>query len=94
MVPAVTHLSEVTPDGELALSIARDTEQRAAEAYALIFLAFCLGPQGDYARALECAGQGLRIAEEIDHRQWMTAAHCALGTLHRDLFALQRPSPP
>ena len=88
MIPAVAHVSEVTADGELALNIARETEQRAAEAYALIFLAFCLGPQGDYARALECAGQGLRIAEEIDHRQWMTAAHCALGSLYRDLLAL------
>ncbi len=88
MIPAVAHVSEVTSDGELALHIARETEQRAAEAYALIFLAFCLGPQGDYARALECAWQGLHIAKEIDHRQWVTAAHCALGTLHRDLLAL------
>ncbi len=88
MIPAVAHASEVTPDGELALRIARETEQRAAEAYALIFLAFCLGPQGTYAQALEFADQGLHIAEEIDHRQWMTAAHCALGTLYRDLLAL------
>ncbi len=87
VAPAVAHVSEVIPDGELALLIARETEQRAAEAYALISLAFALGPQGDYARALECAWQGLRIAEEIDHRQWMTAAHCALGALHRDLLA-------
>ncbi|HLY32510.1 MAG TPA: tetratricopeptide repeat protein, partial [Ktedonobacterales bacterium] len=88
MIPAVAHVSEVTSDGELALKISRETEQRPAEAYALIFLAFCLGPQGKYVRALECARQGLRIAEEIDHRQWMTAAHCALGTLYRDLLAL------
>ena len=88
MTSAAAQISEVTPDGELALNIARETDQRAAEAYALIFLAFCLGPQGDYAQALEYAGQGLRIAEEIDHRQWMTAAHCALGALYRDLLAL------
>lgn len=88
MIPAVAHASEVIPDGELALKIARETDQRAAEAYALISLAFCLGPQGDYTRALDYAGQGLRIAEEIDHRQWMTAAHCALGTLYREVFAL------
>jgi uncharacterized membrane protein YidH (DUF202 family) len=41
---------------------------------------------------LDCAGQGLHIAEEIDHRQWMTAAHCALGTLYRDLLALPQAS--
>jgi DNA-binding CsgD family transcriptional regulator len=90
MIPAVAHASEVIPDGELALKIARGTEQRTAEAYALIFLAFCLGPQGDYAQALERAEQGLRIAEEIEHRQWMTAAHCALGTVYRDLLALSQ----
>jgi tetratricopeptide (TPR) repeat protein len=88
MIPTVAHVSEVTPGGELALKIARETDQRPAEAYALIFLAFCLGPQGAYTQALECAGQGLRIAEGIDHRQWMTAAHCALGALYRDLLAL------
>ncbi len=88
MIPAVAHVSEVIPDGELALKIARETDQRAAEAYALIFLAFSLGPQGAYAQALEFAEHGLHIAEEIDHRQWMAAAHCALGTLYRDLLAL------
>jgi DNA-binding CsgD family transcriptional regulator len=88
MVPAVRHVSEVTSDGELALKIARETEQRPAEAYALIFLACCLGPQGDYTRALEYAEQGRHIAEEIDHRQWMAAAHCVPGALYRDLFVL------
>lgn len=92
MIPAIAHVSEITPDGELALKIARETDQRAAEAYALILLAFCLGPQGDYTRALEFAGQGLGIAEEIEHRQWLTAAHCVLGTLYRDLFALPQAS--
>jgi hypothetical protein len=65
MVPAVTHASGIIADGEQALKIARETDQRAAEAFALIFLAFCMGPQGDYARALECAGQGLRIAASV-----------------------------
>jgi DNA-binding CsgD family transcriptional regulator len=87
MIPDVAHVSEALPDGELALHIARETEQRAAETYALITLAFCLGPQGDYARGLAYARQGIHLAEEIDHRQWMAAAHCALGTLYRDLLA-------
>jgi DNA-binding CsgD family transcriptional regulator len=88
MIPTVRHVSEVIPDGDLAVQIARETEQRAAEAYALIFRASYLGPQGEYVGALEHAQQGLRIAEEIDHRQWMTAAHCVLGALYRDLLAL------
>src|SRR2546425_8538152 len=51
-------------------------------------MAMCLGPRGEYARALEVAQRGLAIAEEIEHRQWMTAGHRALGALHLDLLAL------
>ena len=74
--------------GERALKIASEVGQRADEAYTLIQMAMCLGPQGEYARALEVAHQGLAIAEEIQHRQWMTAGHRALGVLYLDLLAL------
>ena len=48
----------------------------------------CLGPRGEYTRALEVAQRGLAIAEEIEHRQWMTAGHRALGALYLDLLSL------
>jgi len=92
MVPAAP-LPEAAREGEMALQIARDIGQRAGEAYALVFLGFCLAPSGEYRRALESARRGLEIAQEIEHRQWMTAAHCALGAIHHDLLALAEARP-
>ncbi len=85
---ALAGLAEAAHDGEMALHFARDIGWRSGEAFALSMLGFCLGPRGDYARALSLAQAGLAIAEEIEHRQWISAAHCALGALYLDLFAL------
>ena len=75
-------------DGERAAQLARAIDWRAGEAFALFILATVLGPLGAYARALELAGRGLRIAEEIEHLQWTAGAHCALGEIYLDLLAL------
>ncbi len=88
MVPAATTLAEAARDGEVALKLAQEIGWRAGEAYALICLGFCLGPQGEYTRAVEAVQKGLAIAQGIEHRQWITAANCALGALSLDLFAL------
>ncbi|HYB00023.1 MAG TPA: tetratricopeptide repeat protein, partial [Ktedonobacteraceae bacterium] len=88
MISDASSLAEVIPDGERALKIAHEIGQRSAEAYANIFLGVCLGAKGDYSRALEFAYKGLEIAEEIEHQQWIVAAHCALGATHRELLAL------
>jgi tetratricopeptide (TPR) repeat protein len=88
MVSATASLVDVIPDGEQALKIAQDIGQRSAEAYACIFLGCCLGAKGDYTLAIEFAQSGLTIAEEIEHQQWMTAAHCVLGVTYRDLLEL------
>ncbi len=87
---AVTAASfaEAVRDGEAALDLARQTGQRSAEAVAHSILAFCLGPQGEYARALSLAQTGLHIAEEIEHRHWMAFGHLALGALYLDLLTL------
>ncbi|HLX57696.1 MAG TPA: LuxR C-terminal-related transcriptional regulator, partial [Ktedonobacteraceae bacterium] len=74
--------------GEQALKIAGEIGSRSDEAHTLIQMAMCLGPRGEYARALEVAQRGLAIAEEIEHLQWMTAGHRALGALYLDLLAL------
>ncbi len=86
MVSASTNLDEVVIGGELALKIAREIGQRSAEAYALLLLGDVLGPHGEYGRALEYARKSLELAEEIEHRQWITAAHCAAGGLYRDML--------
>src|SRR5437667_2995662 len=74
--------------GELALKIAGEIGQRSDEAYTLIHMAKLLGPRGEYARALEVAQCGLDVAQDIEHRQWMTAGHRVLGALYLDLLAL------
>src|SRR6266699_2830170 len=51
-------------------------------------MAHFLGSRGEYGHALDLAHDGLRIAEEIEHRQWMTATHWALGALYLDLLEL------
>ena len=90
LAPAAMGFAESLKHGELALKIAGEIGQRSDEAYALIQMSFCLGSQGQYARALVAAQRGLTIAEEIEHRQWMTAGHCALGALALDVLALSQ----
>ena len=87
-VPVPIRLAEVVSQGEMALSLARKINQPSVEAFSLIFFASCLGLRGDYLHALGMAQRGLEITQEIEHRQWMTAAYCFLGVLYRDLFAL------
>jgi DNA-binding CsgD family transcriptional regulator len=88
VVPAVVGFADSLHFGEQVLKIAGEIGQRSDEAHTLIQMAMCLGPRGEYARALEVAQRGLAIAEEIEHRQWMTAGHRALGALYLDLLAL------
>jgi DNA-binding CsgD family transcriptional regulator len=88
LVPRRVGFAESLQQGELALKIAGEIGQRSDEAYTLIHMAMCLGPRGQYARALEVAQRGLAIAEEIEHRQWVTAGHRALGALYLDLLVL------
>ena len=71
--------------GEQALKIARDIGQRSAEAFTLFNLAHILGSRGEYARALKMVQEGLSIAEQIGHRQWLTYGYFILGALYLDL---------
>ncbi len=85
---AAASLADSARHAEGALQMAREIGWRSAESYALWNLGFCLGSQGDYGRALAVAAEGLAVAEDIAHRQWMSAAHFGLGALHLDLLAL------
>ena len=88
MVPATTSFALSLHFGEQALVIAREVGQPSAEVYAHLALAQYLGPHGEYARALEAARASLALASQIEHRQWLTAAHWQVGTLLLDLLAL------
>ncbi len=87
MVTPALSLPEASALGERALLVARQAGARAAECYALWQLAFSLGPQGQYARALESAEAAVRIARDAGHLQWETAAECALGAVLTDILA-------
>jgi ATP/maltotriose-dependent transcriptional regulator MalT len=93
VVPSDVGFADSLHCGEQALKIAGEIGQRSDEAHTLIQMAMCLGPRGEYAQALEVAQRGLAIAEEIEHRQWMTAGHRALGALYLDLLALSEAKP-
>lgn len=79
---------ECARDGEQALAIAREIGWRAGESFALWMLGFCLAGGGHFDQALDAVMHSIAIAEEIAHRQWLAAAHCAAGTIYFDLLAL------
>ena len=93
LVPIAVDFADALASGELAAKIAGEIGSRSDEAYALIHTGVYLGQRGEYARALEVAQRGLVIAEDIEHRQWMTAGHWALGALYLDLLALSEAKP-
>jgi DNA-binding NarL/FixJ family response regulator len=87
LVPAAASLAESLGHGEVGLQLARGIGHRSLEAYALIYMGGCLGPHGEYARALESLRVGLTIVEEAEHRLWMIEANWILGALYLDLLA-------
>jgi tetratricopeptide (TPR) repeat protein len=88
MVPASISFADSLHFSEQAIKIAREIGHPSAEAFALFGLSHYLGPRGEFARALEAAQAGLALAEQIEHRQWMTYGHFALGTVYLDMLAL------
>ncbi|HEY7832577.1 MAG TPA: AAA family ATPase [Ktedonobacterales bacterium] len=85
-VPAAASLAERIQRVEQALVMAREIGQRSGESYALWQLALCLGPRGDFGPGLAAAREALRIAEEIEHHQWIIAALCTLCRVHAALL--------
>jgi DNA-binding CsgD family transcriptional regulator len=83
----ITGLGEIVRGGEEAVQLARSSGWRSDEAHALIRLSVCLGWQGEYRRAFAAAQAGLAIAQEIEHREWLSDAYYVLGLLLLDLLA-------
>jgi DNA-binding CsgD family transcriptional regulator len=81
-------LVEAQQAGEEAVRIARAIDARTGETWARLMLAWCLGEQGQYRRALDQARQGLAMAQDLEHREWISAAHFTLGAIDLDLLAL------
>jgi DNA-binding NarL/FixJ family response regulator len=68
-----------------ALEMAHALGWAGGEAFAHCVCGMFLGYAGHYEAALTAARAALSIAEQIEHRQWMTAAHRLLGQLYLDL---------
>ena len=90
MVCLITSGAECIRDGEEAIALGRQLPVRSDEAFALLFLGLCLGPRGEYGRALFSAETGLNIAREIEHGPWMATGYLLLGIIFLEL--LVRPS--
>lgn len=86
-VPGGLDWAESLEEGESALEITRRIAWRSGEAFALVRLGYRLGWKGEYGRALEMARLGLAVGTEVEHRQWVLAAHWGLGALMLDLLA-------
>jgi tetratricopeptide (TPR) repeat protein len=87
LTPNVT-IADGLRDGEEALKIAREIGWRSGEAYCLNVLAGILASGGDAGRALELAQASLKLAREIEHRQWISLNQIWLGGIYAELFAL------
>ncbi len=89
-VPAAADLDEIIADAEEAVDISRQMGWRPDEAYALSFLAFALGPHGEFDRTLKAAQRSLAIAAEIEHPFMVITAQVALGALYLDLLDFEK----
>jgi DNA-binding CsgD family transcriptional regulator len=87
-VAAASDRDEFIRGADAALRLARDMGWRSAEAYVLFQLAYSWGLSGHLARALECGRSAVAIAEEIEHGEWLAAAHSAVGLVLLNLVAL------
>jgi tetratricopeptide (TPR) repeat protein len=75
-----------------ALDAARASGDRAAQAHALVDLGSTHFHRGDYQQALDCYGQALSLAHELDDRFMLARALGSLATVHCALAATTRRS--
>src|SRR5207249_976921 len=69
--PAVLDAAQSELDADEAIRLAASIDWPAGESFARWELALWYGMRGQYPRAFELGLAGLRIAEEIEHRQWI-----------------------
>lgn len=86
-IPGPIDETEVRDVSDRAIELAKDTGWRAGEAYIYLALASYHGIRGNYLDAVDLIQQGLSVAGEIDHREWIALGHQILGRLHLDLFS-------
>lgn len=78
--------AESIPKLEGALRWAKEISWRAGESFTSSQIGISYASQGKYELALEYAEQSLKIAEEIQHNQWIVSALYAVGAIHTELL--------
>jgi tetratricopeptide (TPR) repeat protein len=81
------HPDDALAQAEESLKLTREIEWRAGEAFTLVVLSGLWGARGDGERALKFAQEGLTVARDIEHHQWMTLACFALGMTYQSWLA-------
>ena len=85
--PFTTATSLEEPHALRSVQLAHDIGWRAGEAFLRFIMADCLVERGEYDRAITLAREALAQAQELDHLQWTSGAHRALGAAALDLLA-------
>lgn len=65
-----------------ALELTRQTSWAPGEAFIEWTIAYNLANRGNFGEALQHASESLRIAEEIEHYQWMVGSRYVIGHIH------------
>ncbi|HEY7802382.1 MAG TPA: AAA family ATPase, partial [Dehalococcoidia bacterium] len=79
-------IAELRVEGEEAIIVARRSGSLAALSFAEWVMGATLGTAGQFSEGLAHNLEGLRIAEEIDHKQWLAGVRCSAGQI--SLFML------
>jgi ATP/maltotriose-dependent transcriptional regulator MalT len=66
------------------VAIAREIGWRSGEAFAILDSSYCFHAVGNFGRSLQSIRESLRIAEEIDHKQWQAGGRFSLGAVGFD----------
>ena len=73
-----------------ALQLARDVQWAAGEAFALIMYGGECASFGQFGAGLAHVKEGLRIATEINHQQWVAGAHATLASIYMYMLVADR----
>jgi DNA-binding CsgD family transcriptional regulator len=74
-------IAESIGPAEQALAIAREIDWRSGESFLLALLGEVQAVRGEFGPAIAFLEESIRIAEEIDHRQWLVQARWGLARL-------------
>ncbi len=75
---------------EEALNICQQINWRAGQAYTKMVLAQLYAASGDIQHALETVDEGLLVASDIGHLQWLTACTLVKGMIHKEILAFNQ----